>query len=154
MLKDYVLGAEIAQKAGFSIVNVSLLLQNDNFIEGEDYFKFGVVTLINKNSDRLPKYFRAAIAEHEYTDLSELLPMKYFNDMLEGCSTKIKDKYRVKDILGKKFVEIIDKDFKDIIMDNKKVKSVVQSEEIPELQEGNYIDGCIALNKSKYLCWY
>ena len=158
MLKNYILGTEIAKVGNFHIANISMLLKNNNLIEGIDYLKFGGITLLNKQSIRYPNYIIKAIYDtihsSRFTDLSDLIPITYFNEMLENNKRLIQKSYEVVVVDGKKFVRIKDAKLKDVLFDDTKVKSVVNRQEIEGLLSDKLISGYINLSNSKTLVWY
>jgi len=158
MLKDYILGTEIARAGKFHIANISMLLKEHNLIEGVDYLKYGGITLINKESLRFPKYITTIIDDmvykKSYTDLSELLPMVYFKNLLENNTKFIEDKFKEVQVDSKKFVKIIDKKLSSILLNDSLVKSIVDNSEIKDLINENFILGHIKLSNKKSLTWY
>ena len=154
MLKDYVLGAEIAKKADFHIANISMLFNDLPLIEGIDFLKYGGITLLNKKSLGYPKYIREAMFRKDITDLSDLLPLTYFLDILDGNIKLIKDSFEIIKVQGKQFIRINDKYMSDIIMNEKLVKSVVDNIEVDGLESDNLIKGKLKIAKSKFLVWY
>lgn len=154
MLKNFILGAEIAKVGNFHIANISLLLKENGLLEGVDYLKYGGITLVAKSSIRFPKYITEIINNNTFTDLSGLLPQNYFIDILENNTTLIKDKFKVVNIQGKKFVKITDDKLQKIMTNDTLVKSVVNNSEIQELLNEHYILGYIKLSTKKSLTWY
>jgi len=158
MLKNYILGTEIAREGKFHIANISMLLKEHNLIEGVDYLKYGGITLINKESLRFPKYITnlidTMVYKNSYTDLSELLPMVYFTDLLENNTRFIEDKFKEVQVDSKKFVKVTDKKLSSILLNDSIVKSVVENSEIKDLINENFILGHIKLSNKKSLTWY
>jgi len=158
MLKNYILGTEIAKEGEFHIANISMLLKEHNLIEGTDYLKYGGITLINKESLRFPKYITnlidTMVYKNSYTDLSELLPMVYFTDLLENNTRFIEDKFKEVQVDSKKFVKVTDKKLSSILLNDSIVKSVVENSEIKDLINENFILGHIKLSNKKSLTWY
>ena len=158
MLKNYILGTEIAREGKFHIANISMLLKEHNLIEGVDYLKYGGITLINKESLRFPKYITnlidTMVYKNSYTDLSELLPMVYFKDLLENNTRLIEDKFEEVQVDSKKFVKITDKKLSSILLNDSLIKSVVENSEIKDLINDNFILGHIKLSNKKSLTWY
>jgi len=154
MLKDYVLGSEVAEVGGFHIANISMLFKDFPMIEGVDFLKYGGMTLLNKKSLLYPNNIVKIMYSGKLTDLSPYLPYNYFADELENNFTNVKNKFKKVKIGGKQFVEITDDKLKEILMDDKIVRSVVDNDEIPELVNENYIKGYIKLNSKKSLTWY
>jgi hypothetical protein len=154
MLKDYVLGTEVAIKGGFHIANISMVFNNFNLIEGVDYLKYGGVTLLSKKSLNYPKYIATNIQWKGHTDLSDLVPFIFFKETLENNLKLIKEKYEIVVIAEKKFVRILDKKLFKIMTTDKIVKSVVNNSELQELTNGGYILGHLKLSANKSLTWY
>jgi hypothetical protein len=154
MLKDYVLGSEIAKIGGFNIANISMTIKCCGLVEGRDYQKFGGMTLLNKKCLFLPNNINNIIKSGKTTDLSDLIPHSFFIDTINNLTTLIKDKYQIKNVQGKKFVKIKDKKLFDIIVNDNLTKYVVETYEIPELVNKNYIQGHIKLSNKKELVWY
>jgi len=153
MLKNYVLGTEVAQKGNFHIANISMILNNSVLIEGADYLKFGGITLLSKQSLNLPKYIRDIVNNNDMTDLSDYIPSTFFLELLENNTKLIKELYEEMLICGKKFIKpkgIL----KEILLNTKLVKSVVNKNEIKELYKDELIIGDIQISKSKHLVWY
>ncbi len=153
MFKNYVLGAEVASKGDFHIANISMLLNDGVLVEGEDYQKFGGITLLSKQSNNMPKYIKTVMERDDLTNLEEYIPLTYFKDLLESNIKLVKDLYEEKTIFGKKFVKpkgIL----KDVLLNEKLVKSVVSSDELEELYKDDLIKGDIKLAKNKHLVWY
>ena len=153
MLKDYILGTEIAEKGNFHQANISMLLSDFGLIEGDDYLKFGGVVLINKKSPLLPNYIREVIENNDFTDLSKYLPKVYFMDILENQTSNIKDKFEEVTISSKKFVKI-DDELQELFNNDNLIKTAVDNSEIPELAANDYIKGSIKLSNKKSLVWY
>jgi len=156
MLKNFILGTEVAKIGNIHIANISILLKENNLIEGVDYLKFGGITLLAKQSLQYPKYITELINNNinKFTDLSELVPAKYFIDVLENNTKLIAKKYQTITVDSKKFIKILDKDLFKIMTNELITKSVVTNDEIPELISENYIVGYIKLTEKKSLCWY
>lgn len=154
MLKNYVLGAEIASKGGFHIANISMLFKDLPLVEGVDYLKYGGITLLSKNSLKYPKYIRNIMFSNKMTDLSELVPLNYFKDILENNITLIKKDYKIVQVENKKFVKIINDKLKKIIINEKFTKSVVGNEELEDLIKEDIVLGYIPISKDKSLTWY
>ena len=154
MLKNYVLGAEIAKKADFHIANISMLFNDLPLVEGVDFLKYGGITLLNKQSLGYPKYIREAMFRKDITDLSNLFPLTFFKDTLDGNIKLLSDKFKVIKVEGKQFVQITDDKLKEIFIDNKLVKSVVDNSEIDELVDEDYIKGHLRVSNKKSLTWY
>lgn len=154
MLKDYVLGTEVAEKGDFHIANISMLLKNFGLIEGVDYLKYKGVTLLNKKSLVLPKYIRDVMMRKDLTDLSEFLPFTLFSDLLEGNLRLIKDKFTVIRIKDKQFVKFKDKEFRELLLNEDIIKCVVDNSEIKALVNEGFILGYLKLSNRKSLCWY
>jgi hypothetical protein len=154
MLKDYVLGAEVATLGGFHIANISMLFKELPLVEGIDFLKFGGITLLNKNSNIYPKYIKAIIDSDKVTDLTNLFPLTFFKDTVENNMKLVKNKFRSVKICDKQFVEITDDELRDVFMNDDLVLSVVKNEEIDGLVEENYIDGYIKLSEKASLTWY
>ena len=154
MLKNFILGTEIAKAGNFHIANISILLKENGLLEGVDYLKYGGITLIAKSSIRFPKYITEIINENKFTDLSDFLPLNYFKDLLENNTKLIADKFTEVEIGGKKFVKITDKKLSNIMTNDTTVKSVVDNSEILELVNENLIVGHLKLSNKKSLIWY
>lgn len=154
MLKNYVLGAEVATKGDFHIANISMLFKDLPLVEGIDYLKFGGITLLSKDSYQYPNYIRNIMLAPGMTDLSDLLPLTYFKDILENNITMVKDSYEIIKIEDKKFVRVDEPVLKEVLMREATTKSVVGSEEIEELYEDNLIKGHMPISKKKTLVWY
>ena len=154
MLKDYVLGAELAKKGDFHIANISMVLKDFGLVEGIDFLKYGGVTLLNKHSLRCPKYIEVLMWNKTMTDLSKFLPYTYFSDLVDGNTKMLEGKFKKFTIEGKQFVEITDPNLSSVMMNEKLVKSVVDNSEIPELVNEDYIVGYIKVSTRKTLCWY
>lgn len=154
MLKDYVLGAEVAVLGGFHIANISMLFKELPLVEGVDYLKFGGITLLNKKSLIYPKYIKEIIDSDKVTDLSDLVPLTFFKETLENNMKLVKKKFESVKICGKQFVEITDEELKRVFMEDSIVLSVVNNDEIEELVSDNYIDGYIKLSEKASLTWY
>lgn len=154
MLKDFVLGTEIANKGKFTINNISIAINAFNLVEGRDYLKFGGITLLSKECTFLPHYIYKNMFGDGITDLTDLLPYTYFMDEVEKTTTLIKNKYTLVDVSGKKFVKITDKELYNAFFKKRLTRYVVHSSEMPELINGRYIDGFIKLSSSKVLTWY
>ena len=153
MLKDYILGTEIAEKGNFHQANISMLLSDFGLIEGNDYLKYGGIVLINKKSLLLPNYIREVIENNGFTDLSKYLPKVYFMDILENQTSNIKDKFNEVTISSKKFVEV-DDELQKLFNNNNLIKTTVDNSELPELIADGYIKGSIKLSNKKTLVWY
>ncbi len=153
MLKNYVLGAEVAEKGNFHIANISMLLNDGTLVEGIDYQKYGGITLLSKDSLVIPKYITKIMWRKDITDLSELLPLVYFRELLENNVKLIDDQYEELIIYTKKFVKPKG-ELKKVLLDEKLTKSVVGNKEIFYLYKDNLIKGDIKLSKSKHLVWY
>jgi len=153
MLKDYVLGNEIAEKGNFHQANISMLISDFNLIEGDDFLKFGGIVLINKYSLNVPNYIKKVIFENEFSDLSEYIPQTYFLEVLENQTALIKDRFKKVTIGSKKFVEL-DDTLKKLFTNPALIKTTVDNDEISELSEGDYIKGNIKLSNKKSLVWY
>jgi len=154
MLKDYVLGAEVAKKGNFHIANISMLLKDFGLVEGIDFLKYGGITLLNKKSLRCPKYIEVLMWNKSMTDLSELLALPFFKDTLDGNISYLRNKYTIVKIEGKQFIKITDTELNEVMMNERLVKAVVETSEIKELLEGNYINGHMKISAKKSLCWY
>jgi hypothetical protein len=154
MLKDFVLGTEIAKIGNFHIANISMTIKEFGLTEGVDYLKYGGMTLLSKKSLLLPKNVYEPMFSGKVTDLSEYLPFNWFIDQLENQTRMIKDRYEVIKIEGKKFIKIIDEQLKEVMFNEKLVKYVADSEELQDLINDNYIEGYIKLSNKKYLTWY
>lgn len=158
MLKNYILGTEIAKAGNFHIANISILLKENNLIEGTDFLKYGGITLINKESLRYPKYITDLIDnmiyKKSFTDLTDLIPMTFFKDLLENNIRLIQDKYIEVQVDSKKFIKITDKKLSNVLLNEKLIKSVVNNSEIHDLLNENYILGYIKLSNKKSLTWY
>ena len=154
MFNDYILGAEVAQKGNFHIANISMLLKDFDLVEGVDYQKFGGVTLLNKKSLKMPKYIFALLWNKDMTNLKEYIPMAHFKDMLDNNMKLLKSKYTVINIADKQFVQITDTNLKEIIYNEKLVKTVVDFSEVKELLDDNYIIGFEKVSAKKALVWY
>jgi hypothetical protein len=154
MLKNYVLGAEVAKKGKFHIANISMLLKDFGLIEGIDYLKFGGITLLNKQSLRCPKYIYKLMWDKSMTDMSDLVPLTFFKETLENNTKLIEKEFKILKIEGKQFVNITGVELRSVFMNESVVKSVVDNDEIPDLVNDNYIDGYIKLSNKKSLCWY
>jgi hypothetical protein len=154
MLKNFVLGTEIAKAGNFHIANISMAIKEFGLTEGVDFLKFGGITLLSKNSLLLPKNINKIILTENTTDLSEYLPFYWFMGQVENQTRMIKDRYEVVKIEGKKFINITDKELKEVMFNEKLVKYVCDSHEIQDLINNNYIKGHIKLSNKKYLTWY
>ena len=156
MLKDFILCTELARIGGFTINNIAYTLKNYNLEEGIDFMKFGGITLFNKKSLKFPKYITKLMTQQEdkFTNLEKYIPWTVFNNILENQTTLIKHKFKRVKIDGKQFVEITDKQLRDIILDDSVTKSVVKNCEVPSLLKDKYILGYIKLNNKKSLTWY
>ena len=154
MLKEFVLGTEIAKAGNFHIANISILLKENGLLEGTDYLKFGGITLIAKYSLRFPKYINDILIKGEYTDLSEYYPLNHFKDLLENQTKLIENKFDVVTIDSKKFVKITDKTLFNIMTDDTIIKSVVDNSEIKDLVNEKFILGHMKLSNKKSLTWY
>jgi len=153
MLKDYILGTEIAKKGNFHQANISMLLSDFGLIEGDDYLKYGGIVLINRKSLLLPNYIKEVIKNNEFTDLSNYLPKVYFMDILENQTSNIKDKFNEVTISSKKFVQI-DEGLQELFKNDNLIKTTVDNSELSELVAGGYIKGSIKLSNKKSLVWY
>lgn len=176
-LENYAVGAELAEKGGFHISNISMLLKEDNMVEGEDFLKFGTITLINMDSPWLPAYIRKVITEHKLTDLTGLIPASYAEEELseeiedenaevilndEGIEdvqkiptknyfSKLAGKYEEVKVAKKKFIKLTDNKLIDAFADDK-VRCIMDASEFPE--SSNDVDGFINLTPTKVLVWY
>jgi len=154
MLKDYVLGSEIAEIGNFSVANISMMLKDSKMIEGTDFLKFGGITLLNKKSLETYNYINKIINTNKVTDLSDYVPYTYLVDILQGRFSKIKDKFEIVTVNDKKFVKFLDEDLKKLILNEKFTKSVVNADEVEYLLKDGLIIGSFQLSKSKSLVWY
>jgi flagellar hook-basal body complex protein FliE len=154
MFKDYVLGAEVAKKGNFHIANISMLLKDFNLVEGIDYQKYGGITLLNKKSLKMPNYIYTILWNKDMTNLEDYLPMPYFKELLDNKISMIRNKYKVVEISDKQFIEIKDEKLKDVIFNEKLIKTVVDFSEIKELLEDDYILGYEKISSNKALVWY
>lgn len=154
MLKDFVLGSEIAKGGDFHIANMSMVIKDFELVEGTDYLKFGGITLFSKTSICFPKNIDVVMKTYKFTDLSNLVPLKFFKDELENNTNMIKTKFKEVKVDGKQFIEITDEKLSEVFHNPKLVRSVVSANEIPELVNGGYILGYMQVNKNKYLTWY
>jgi len=154
MLKDYVLGSEVAEKGNFSIANISMLLKNNELVEGVDYLKYGGITLLNKKSPNMPQYIRKIMLSEGMTDLSEYIPYLHFTNIVENNINLLKNKIDKVKIGGKQFVKVKDEKLKKVLTQDSIIKSVVANEEIPDLIKDKLISGNIKLSSKKSLCWY
>jgi len=154
MLKDYILGSEVAKKGNFSIANISMLLKDFDLIEGIDYLKYGGITLLNKKSLKMPNYIYKLLCDKSMTDLSEYIPYNYLYDIVMGNMKLIESKITKIKIENKQFVKINDEKLKNVIFNEKLVKSVVDNNEIKDLLNEKYILGYEKLSNTKSLCWY
>ena len=152
LLEDYVLGSELAEKGNFHIANISMLLNERNMVEGEDYLKFGGITLVNKETNKLPKYIGVLMFRKDNLDLSEYVPYTYMKETLENTIKLVSDKYTEEKFYGKKFIKP-EGELK-VLLYPKIVKTVVDIDEIEELERDNLIEGKLKLSKNKYLVWY
>jgi len=154
MLKDYVLGVEICAAGDMHIGNISMTIKDTCMIDGIDYLKFGGVVLLNKNSDKLPNNLVQIIENNDMTDLSEYIPYMYIHSLCEGNVSKINKRLERKNISGKQFVKVIDKELKEVLFNESLIKSTIDSSEVDSLVEDKSIKGYLKLNNSKSLCWY
>jgi len=153
MLKDYVLAQEMSALSGLSMSNFSQYINNSNLQEGYHYLKFGPVVMFNKKNCDFPNGLKFVNErEDEFTDLSDLYPMNYFQNMFENNISNIKDMYEVVFVEGKKFIKP-NEELKNILSEEY-VKSVVMNCEIEELYAKDYIVGHIELTPKKSICWY
>lgn len=154
MLKDFTLSSEIAALNNLNMVNISIAIKKCDLVEGLDYLKFGGITLLSHKTDKLPKYIHNLLFSNEYTNMSKYIPYIYFKEICEGKISGISDKFKNVVISGKQFVEITDKELRNVISDTSLVKAVVPKEEVDELLKNGYIQGFIDLKKSHSLVWY
>jgi len=152
IFKDYILTDEIYQKAGFAPSNISIMIQN--MCEGLDYVKYGHTVLLNRNASNIPEYIKTEIQNTTYTDLSETVPFDYFVWVLENKLTLIGDKYKKIKIGNKYFVEFLDEELKDVMLNERMTKSVVKKSEMLGFIEEEMILDYIELTEYKYLVWY
>ena len=175
-LEKYVLGSELAEKGNFNIANISMLIKNEDLIEGDDFLKFGSVTLIKKTSPVLPNYIKKVIEEQELTDLTGLLPKIYISNALseevepetiilnEDCIEdvqpikvktylpKISGMYKSIKVHNKNFVKITDPLLAEAFHDSNKGTCLLDPQDFPEAYE--YTKGNMPLGKEKFLGWY
>lgn len=151
-LQTYVLGAEVAEKGGFNISNISMLIADEKMMEGSDYLKYGTVTLINKESQNLPTYINKVIEEQELTNLSGYMPTKYFLEEVDDNTKLIMDMYKDVKICNKKFVEVIPETPLHEAFFGGYTLNVCDKSEWPEIEQ--YIEGYLDLSKDKRLTWY
>ena len=165
MLKDFVLGTEIAREGKFDIANISMTISDFGLVEGIDYLKFGGITLLSKKSLVIPNNIYAAMFSENITDMSNYIPYNWFMEQIENHTNLIKDRYELVEIgaytdlkgkykKGKRFIKITDDELQNIMFNEKLVKYVVDLKEIAELEAGNFIDGHIKLSNKKELIWY
>lgn len=176
-LEKYVVGSELAQKGDFHIANISMLIKEENMVEGEDFLKFGTITLINTESPWLPAYIKKVINEQELTDLTGLLPIGFVEEELseevdfdeedivlnkdgiedvqkitvKNYLPKITDMYENVIVGKKKFIRLHDDKLIEAFND-KKIRCVMDMNELDEIKED--CDGYIELTKQKVLAWY
>jgi len=153
MLKDYILGSEIAEKGGFHQANISMLLSDFGLVEGDDFLKYGGIVLINKKSLLLPNYIKEVIYKNKFTDLSKYIPMSYFLEIIENQTKLIQGRFKQVTINNKKFVEL-DKELQELFSNDLLIKTTVQNSEIPNLYSDNLIKGSLKLSNKKSLVWY
>lgn len=151
-LKTYVLGSELATKGGFNISNISMLIADENMVEGEDYLKYGTVTLINSESPNLPTYIGKVIDEQEMTNLSGYMPTKYFMEQVENHTKLITGMYQDVKICNKKFVKVEEETPLHEAFRTGNILNVCDVSEWPEMDD--YITGYVDLTKDKRLTWY
>jgi len=154
MLKDFVLGTEIAREGKFDIANISMVIKGFDLVEGSEYLKYGGVTLLNRTCPRIPLNVMKVMYSDKMSDLSEYLPFNYFMDLMENQTRMIKDKFEIVKVSGKKFIKVTDENLNEVLMNDKLVKYTVDAEEIPELVNKKYIEGHLKLSNKKYLTWY
>lgn len=176
-LEKYAVGSELAQKGDFHIANISMLIKEENMIEGEDFLKFGTITLINKESPFLPAYIKKVIDEHELTDLTGLFPIGFIEDELseeqefneedivlnsdgiedvqkisvKNYLPKIAGKYTDVTVGKKKFIRLTDEKLIEAFND-KKIRSILNTTDFPAAND--YVDDYLELTKQKVLAWY
>ena len=174
-LEKYVLGSEIAEQGDFDIANVSMLINQDDMVIGEDYLKFGGITLLNIDSPNLPEYFRKIILRGKLTKLENLYPTSYIKDEVTELLDDVEivlNKDGIEDVQkenskcyynkiskfvepikvsGKNFLRILDNNLLQAFTD-KKNRYILDISEFPEADE--YIEGKMNLTKDKVLVWY
>jgi len=93
MFRNYILATELSAQAKFNISNVSMAIHpSQGVIEGLDFYKFGSITLLSKQSKNLPSYIQNHINEQldNLTDLKGLYPKRYLEEVLGGAkNTKL-----------------------------------------------------------------
>lgn len=153
--KNYVLANELVQKMGIHIANVSMLRKQ---FEDEDdlstLLKRNNCTFVKTNSHKLPKNFRDAIAQHEFTDLTNKLPVTFIKDEHPLTEKEWFDSGAVVDkvkVAGKEFYVFSDEFVKTT---RRKIVYVLNEKEKNECYEKHQIDGFIPASKNKFITWY
>jgi len=154
MLKDFVLGIEIAELGNMAVANISMAIQERNLVEGEDYLKFGGITLFSKKTPNLPRNLENLLYRKELTDLSSYVPYSHFVETVNGKLSRLKDKFTKVQISGKQFVQITDSELYSVFMSNDLIRCVVPANDVKELVEDELIEGSMTLSNSETLVWY
>jgi len=154
--KGYALSNEIAQKAGISIANFSMLRKDfeDRNIDGV-VKKIGNCTFVNTESPMLPKYIKKAL-DFKYTPLDNLILISYLISEFKIKREDILKVFKPYDgkivtIAGKKFLKVNDEFYNKL--KGKVVTNIKKKDALQCLEDGD-IEGYLELSSNNYLVWY
>jgi len=151
----FILGNELVQKMGIHIANISMLRKS--FEHNDDLYsvlKLNNCNFINTKAMNLPNNIKKGIEEHEFTDMSDKLPITWVLGELNCTERNLINAGIVIDkvtVAGKKFY-VFDRAFVDTI--GKSIPYILNAEENERLVKGSFIKGSIQLSKNKFLVWY
>lgn len=152
--KKYVLGNELVEKMGIHIANISMLAKE---FEHNDYghvIKMNNCTFINRDSRQMPHHIVVGLFAHEYTDMTNKLPVTYVKSEF-GVTEREWFKSGIVtekvEVAGKKFYVFNDEFVKTM---KRMVPYVLDAKETEECTRKGQIKGSIQLSKNKYFVWY
>ena len=152
----YALSNEVADAAGISIANFSMLKQYAERNNFDDLvLKFGNCTFIKVNDSRLPLYIKKAL-NFKYTDVGGLVLLSHLKselNILERDVLKIFKDY------SPEIIKIADKSFLKLSGDfmkllNRCVTTTLGKKETMQCLKDKEIDGYLKLSSNNYLVWY
>lgn len=144
-LKNFVLAKEVTSKGNFHPANISMTIKD--LEEDEDYIKIGSMILLNTKSN-YPNYIKKIFPL--CTELENCIPLKSIQDFANDLKV-FKEEYDIITIEKEKFLTNISGTLKKVLSN---MFYVLDSPELKEAIEEEYVLGYIELNKNKFLVWY
>lgn len=153
--KKYVLANELVQKMGINIANISVLRKQYEYEDDlTTIVKMNNCNFLNSKSQKLPNNIRCGLSEHEFTDMSNKLPLTYVRS-----EYGMTEKELLKSGLVLEKIKVGGKDFfvfnDEIVATMKnKIGYVLDKNDTSDCMKRGLIEGYVQLNKNKFFTWY